>query len=270
MDKDTIIERAAEFLRESDFNRVAASAAFRPELAGMRFFDEPLVGCAAAGDAYLASLADNEEAKMFLDPPSAWLGGAETAVSVFLPYTEQIRKSNRGGDWPSDEWLHGRIEGQSCTEALARFLRDQLAEDGHSALIPAADARFRLKSWTDASGERCFGSNWSERHVAYAAGLGTFSLSRGLITEKGVAGRFFSLITSLALEPTPRPYAGLTDYCTLCGKCAKNCPASAIRAETGKSHGPCSDFLDLTREKLHPYYGCGKCQTAVPCESRRP
>jgi len=32
-------------------------------------------------------------------------------------------------------------------------------------------------------------SNWSERHIAYVAGLGTFSLADSFITEKGAANR---------------------------------------------------------------------------------
>jgi len=35
-------------------------------------------------------------------------------------------------------------------------------------------------------------SSWSERHAAYAAGLGTFSLNDALITPKGIAHRLGS------------------------------------------------------------------------------
>ncbi|MDR3200897.1 MAG: 4Fe-4S binding protein, partial [Spirochaetales bacterium] len=105
---------------------------------------------------------------------------------------------------------------------------------------------------------------------AYACGLGTFSLSRGLITKKGVAGRFGSVITSLAIPATGRPYSGLYDYCTNCGACLRNCPVRAISRENGKDHVPCSRFLNKTRAENAPYYGCGKCQTATPCETGIP
>ncbi len=39
--------------------------------------------------------------------------------------------------------------------------------------------------------------------MAYISGLGTFSLSKGIITEKGMAGRLISLVTNAALPPTP-------------------------------------------------------------------
>jgi hypothetical protein len=46
-------------------------------------------------------------------------------------------------------------------------------------------------------------SNWSERHSAYIAGLGTFCLSYSLISEKGCAGRYGTVVTDLDLEPSP-------------------------------------------------------------------
>lgn len=44
-------------------------------------------------------------------------------------------------------------------------------------------------------------SNWSQRHVGYIAGLGTFGLNNMLITDQGTCGRFYSLITNLPVEP---------------------------------------------------------------------
>ncbi len=53
-------------------------------------------------------------------------------------------------------------------------------------------------------------SDWSQRHIAFIAGLGTFGLNNMLITEKGCCGRIGSIITSLELEPTKRPE---NEYC---------------------------------------------------------
>lgn len=115
-----------------------------------------------------------------------------------------------------------------------------------------------------------FTSNWSERHVAYVAGQGTFSLSRGLITEKGVAGRFGSIVTSLSLPADTRKYTEVDEYCNRCGACLANCPVHAISFEKGKSHEPCGAYLDETAFKFSPRYGCGKCQVDVPCECNIP
>jgi len=101
-------------------------------------------------------------------------------------------------------------------------------------------------------------------------GLGTFGLSRGLITEKGMAGRFGSVITTLPLQATARPYTTFDAYCTRCGACIPHCPPDAISLEHGKDQAKCGAFVAGTLAAHRPYYGCGKCQVAVPCESKIP
>lgn len=77
-------------------------------------------------------------------------------------------------------------------------------------------------------------SRWSERHAAYVCGLGTFGLSRGFITPKGMAGRITSIIIDEEFEPEERSYTGIYDFCIRCGACAVKCPAGAISKEYGK------------------------------------
>jgi epoxyqueuosine reductase QueG len=262
-------EVAAEFL-DSSANSVCAQKARRPHIAGMRIYEAPLFGFAAADDAYLAGLGNIPEAGIKPLLPREWLASAQTVISFFLPFSEKIRSSNRGGGSPSLEWLHGRIEGQSILEELCRRLQEALREAGHEAVVPALDERFWAKNLLPENGGPLYTSNWSERHAAYACGLGTFSLSRGLITKKGVAGRFGSLITSLRIAATGRPYTGLYDYCSYCGACLRNCPVGAISREGGKDHVACGRFLKKTEAENSPYYGCGKCQTATPCETGLP
>ena len=55
-----------------------------------------------------------------------------------------------------------------------------------------------------------------------------------------------------------------------CGACVARCPAKAVDPETGKDHDKCAGRLDWSGVAYAPRYGCGKCQTAVPCESRNP
>jgi epoxyqueuosine reductase QueG len=100
--------------------------------------------------------------------------------------------------------------------------------------------------------------------------LGTFGLSKGLITRKGTAGRFGSILTDLFLTPDTREYKDVYEYCNMCGICAKKCPSSAISVENGKDCLPCYEFIEETLRKNYPRYGCGKCQVGVPCESRIP
>jgi epoxyqueuosine reductase QueG len=261
------------FIHTAPGNFVGKDLALRPELAGMRIFDDPLAGYADPADPYFRELKKPGVIGDHVMLPHEWLPDAKAVISVFLPFTEQVRAANRAGmDWPADEWLHARIEGQAFQNELCRFMAAKLREEGFTTAAPMIDSRFASGNpeITDRKNQGYYTSNWSERHAAYACGLGTFGLSRGLITRRGMAGRFLSLITSAPFEPDVRPYTGLYDYCVRCGACSRNCPAGAITLNEGKNHPRCSAFLETTREKHRPRYGCGKCQVKVPCENRIP
>jgi len=229
-------------------------------------FEAPIFAFGAADDDIFERFKSPEIIGGIFMAPAEWMPGAKTVISFFLPYTDRIKSSNAKNDGrPSDEWLHGRYEGQKFVQALALHIYGELTSAGHKSLIPANDERCKT-----GDGPNGFASSWSERHVAFACGLGTFGLSRGLITESGVCGRFGSILTELDLPRDQRPYGGVYEYCIMCGACARRCPAGAITKENGKDNNACSDFLDKTIEMFNPRYGCGKCQTKTPCESRAP
>lgn len=220
-----------------------------------RVYTAPLMGYAAADD----PIFDQFQAESIIGPhhwkPKDWLGSAKTVVSFFLPFSNTVRRTNTLDPvWPSLSWLYARIEGQQYLVKLCHDLADALQRAGYAAVVPCTDARFAASS-----GPTLFTSNWSERHAAYAAGLGTFSLTRGLITKKGVAGRFGSVITDLSIPATERPYDNPYAYCIRCGKCIARCPVQAISLEHGKDQAACSTFLDETKRIYAPRYGCGKC-----------
>lgn len=269
MDNKKIETAIGDFLEGSGTNTIDATIALDDEAVGLTIFDPPLVGFASADNEYLNELKSIPEANIKLDAPKFWLPEAKTVISFFLPFTEAITKSNIGGNEPSVQWLHGRIEGQALIVDLLIKLKKYLKKEGYEAVVPILDKRFWAKQGGDTK-EGEFGSNWSERHVAYAAGLGTFSLSKNLITRKGVAGRFGSLVTTAEIEPTIPQYDKLEQYCMQCCMCGYNCPMKAISLEHGKMHKPCSDYLDSIQKQYDPYYGCGKCQVGVPCQSENP
>ncbi|MDR2771692.1 MAG: 4Fe-4S binding protein [Clostridiales Family XIII bacterium] len=241
---------------------VSEAEALRPELAGLRIFDAPIFAAAAADDPMFLRLRDEASVGAHHLMPADWTRSARFVLSVFFPFTRRVRAANAAVDpLPAAEWLHGRIEGQKHINAVSVTAAEALRRAGFSAVAPSADARFRSQGFT---------SNWSERHVAFVCGLGTFGLSKGLITQKGIAGRFSSIVTDMALSPTRRGYTELYEYCIFCGRCAKRCPADAIDPETGKAHVPCSAFVEETRTLYAPRYGCGKCQVDVPCEGGIP
>ena len=273
MTKANLEKALNEYIASSSFNLIPKETALRPDLANMRIFDEPLYGYASSEDPLFTEAKKPEIIGAHFMIPSEWLSGAKTVISLFLPFTEQVRVANRENmSWPADEWLHARIEGQAFQNKICGFAEQMLQNEGFTALAPMINPRYKSgnPAETDKTRQNCHSSNWSERHAAYIAGLGTFGLSKGLISLKGVAGRYISIITNACLEPDRRPYSGIYDYCIGCGACIRNCPAGAISKEDGKLHYPCSLFLDTVKEKHAPAYGCGKCQVKVPCESKAP
>jgi len=230
------------------------------ELEMMRIWDQPLIGVASADDVLWQRLKEPDAVGPQHISPHEWLTGAKAVISYFLPFTQRIRQSNSSEGLPSTEWLYGRYEGEIFNNALRSFIVDLVGKAGGHAVAPGLDKRFAVVNLR---------SNWSERHVAFIAGLGTFSLNRSMITKLGSAGRFGSVIVDVELEATQRLYQEINEYCIKCGVCIDRCPPRAI-SKKGKDNEICSCYVDETRARYIPRYGCGKCQTAVPCEARNP
>lgn len=280
MNKDELNAAVHAYVESSPENYIDKAWAEENELDGIRMYDNPLVGYASAADPLFSEFQKESVVGPHMLLPRNWVKDAETVVSIFLPLSSEIRSSNRSHtEWPSKAWLYARIEGQCMINALSAHIVDYFGDEGFTARAPSIDSAFASNSGvlqntsvvvTTHNEEPipAYSSNWSERHVAYACGLGTFSLSKGLITSRGVAGRFTSLITNWKTEPTVRKYTDLHEYCSLCGVCAKNCPAGAISLESGKDHELCAAYLKSTKKRFSPRYGCGKCQTYTPCESK--
>lgn len=272
MDKNDVINKIREYMGNAK-NFITADASLSGDLVGMKIFEEPLVGFASADDSMFMELKKPEAIGPHFRAPGEWCINGKTVISFFLPFTDQIKIANsRDLNWPADEWLHGRIEGQSFLMDLCRFIVNELNCNGFEAIAPTIDEGFWARERAN-QGENPnikYTSNWSERHVAFVCGLGTFGLSKGFITERGVAGRIGSVVTSLELAGDKRKYNDLYEYCTNCGACLKNCPVNAISFEKGKDHVPCGAFLNKTKIICTPRYGCGKCQVKVPCENQIP
>ncbi len=272
MEIRSLFDSATDFLLNYPDNYISEQDAIRPDLAGMQIYDVPLFAIGAANDPLFEQLKTPGVVGPEIMLPRDWVPDAKSVISFFLPFSETVRKSNRARtEIGSDEWFHGRVEGQMMMNRFGAYVCGQLESAGFAAAYPASDPRFH---WVGR-----FSSNWSERHIAYVCGLGTFGLSKGLITKKGVAGRFGSVITNAELPVTEREYSNPFEYCTMCGKCQVNCPANAIDASkgviNGKDHPTCAAYVGARKTAPHKisqrvHFGCGKCQTAVPCESGLP
>ncbi|MDR3589038.1 MAG: epoxyqueuosine reductase [Negativicutes bacterium] len=250
---DEVVQAMAGFFKDNPLNVV-------PALNNLQLYDPPLVAVAAADDPLFERLKEADAVGPHHMSPQEWLDGSKAVVSFFLPFTPAVRKANRTLGLPAVEWLYGRIEGQVFNDAMHKFLVDYFTAAGVRVVAPSIDPRFKVVSRR---------SNWSERHVAFVAGLGTFSLSRSLITKAGSAGRVGSVIVDADLSPTSRYYSELEENCSKCGACIPRCPPQAI-TEAGKDNAICSEYLDRVRIRCAPRYGCGKCQAGVPCEERIP
>jgi len=272
MTRNEIITSAKQFVNDSPENYITIESAESPSCVGLRLFDAPIFAFGHADDEIYEQLKSRETIGPHFLPPLEWLSSAKTVISIFFPYSEQIKIANaKDFNWPADEWLHARYDGQIFLKETVTYIQKLLEKAGYKSIAPSFDVRFKSGDSRDKSGDASnkFTSNWSERHIAYACGLGTFGLSKGLITEKGVCGRFGSIVTELDLPKDVRKYKGIYEYCTMCKKCISNCPPRAI-SDNGKEHLPCSDFIDVTFGKHKPRYGCGKCQVGVPCMSTAP
>ncbi len=273
LEKEAMIRDLTGLFRTCEGNVIAAGAALEG-CEGLILFDAPIFGVSAADDPIYQTFKREEVIGETFMLPREWLPEAKSVISFFLPFTGRVRSSNRGDpEETSPEWLHARIEGQAFIDAYTDRLKGYFAGIGIDACVPATDPRFAVKATPLPPGDPeavHYASSWSERHAAYASRLGTFCLTRGLISEKGVAGRYGSVIISGYAEPDERPYTGVYDYCIRCGACAKRCPAGAISVESGKNQLKCRQWMETTGKKYAPRYGCGKCQTGVPCEGRIP
>jgi ferredoxin len=249
-------------------------------LNGVPYFENPLVGIADANDPLFLTFKDiigdfhltpvEVLEKSFPEHKGSWEGAS--VISWILPIARSTRERNRRETvCSSDVWLLTKTYGEEFNIKLGEYLASLITEQGFSAVVPTLTPFFEIIQ----SEQHGFAANWSERHVAYAAGLGTFGLSGALITQRGVAMRCGSLVTNLHLKPTPRLYTSVREYCLFatrgtCGRCIARCPGGAISSE-GHDKELCMIHCASAMQEIEGdsmgMPGCGLCQTAVPCEA---
>ena len=204
-----------------------------------------------------------------------------SVISWVLPQAKATKADNRKETTVGCErWVRARKFGEMFNPALRAHVVELLQEAGYPAVAPALSPLFG-PGMSEAYG-MC--TNWSERHAAYVSGLGTFGLCDGLITRAGKAVRCGSVVARISLNPTKRPYGTHRAYCLFyakegaCGACIRRCPAGAL-SDRGHDKEKCLAYLKgpILHHAEEAYglsgpdaYGCGLCQTGVPCESRIP
>lgn len=270
---EIIRNEISRFVSESEDNRFPGS--------DDRYFEEPLVGFAAADDPlflqYKEIIGDFHltPQEIMADELTERFRG--TVISWILPITAATRKSNRmESHYPSLKWAQTRSFGEDFNCILRRHMEYFLIGLGYQAIAPLLHPAWRTLSDSPVG----IASTWSERHAAYACGLGTFSLNDALITPKGIAHRCGSVITNLKLTPSPRSYPDHRFNCLYfregsCELCIARCPAGAITS-MGHDKVRCRKFVYEDAIKTVgglygvAHTGCGLCQTKVPCEAGIP
>ena len=248
-------------------------------------FDTPLVGFANGADPLFADFKEHvgpfhwTPHEIFSQTFPELTASPEelTVISWVLPQTRATKADNRKETrFPAERWTRARTFGEEVNVKLRQHVEKMLDKKDVAAVAPMLAPRWERKM----SERHGYASTWSERHAAYACGLGTFSLSDGLITPLGKAIRVGSVVAHIEITATPRPYTDHLAHCLFfthgtCGKCMDRCPAGAI---TGAGHDKvrCKTYM---RKEVAPYIkttygftgkGCGLCQTKVPCESKIP
>jgi epoxyqueuosine reductase len=276
-DPEKFVKRViTKFVEESPTNR--------RKVDGGKYWEAPLVGFASGDDPlfkqYKKTIGD------FHFTPQEFFqltfGGRRapeelSVISWVLPTSEDIRRSNRKEtQYPSLIWAHARNFGEQFNVKLRSHVVSILTEKGYKAVAPMNSPFWKWLQSTEVG----IASNWSERHAAYACGLGAFGLSDGLITAKGKAMRLGSVVTDLPLKPSEKIYSHHHANCLYyfnksCKACASRCPVKAI-TEKGHDKDKCYEYLHFAvlKAKKDEYgvkiAGCGLCQTKVPCEFEIP
>lgn len=243
-------------------------------------FGAPLVGFAAGDDPLFEELKRHvgashwtpSEAFALAFPELDIVASKLMVISWILPHTQQTKRDNRKqATVPAERWARAKLFGERFNIALREHVVATLNQAGIAAIAPSRLPQWLMEEVT---------SNWSERHIAYVAGLGTFGLCDGLITPLGKAMRCGSVVARLSLPATPRVYSDHHAYCDFfrekrCAVCIGRCPVDAI-SEQGHDKARCLAYLtQVRREFIEPQFGfstdaCGLCQTKVPCESHIP
>lgn len=240
--REEIVELIKKCLLESDNREV---------------FRDPIIGFSSARDPLYAELQDIVGPHHIL--PENILEDAKTVVSFFLPFSEDIVLSNRNNEEVSCEWAKAYIIANSLINDISENIIQYLSEKGIKAATIKATHNFD---------EKTLKASWSHRSAAYISGIGKFGVNRMLITEKGCAGRYGTVIISHEIEADKRLDE---EYCTYyktggCLKCIEACPVSALHIDSFDKF-TCYDQLLKVSDKFKDIGlcdVCGKCIAHCP------
>ncbi|MDR1471676.1 MAG: hypothetical protein LBS75_04055 [Synergistaceae bacterium] len=230
----------------------------------LKLWNKPIVEIISAKDGKLKMLKEAISVEHFM--PHDVLPDAKSIISFFIPFRENIVKSNIEGTLASEEWVIAYIKTNDLIKTINNDIEKLMSQSGYKVgKIPA----------THNFDEEKLISNWSHRHIAYIAGVGTFGINNMLITKNGCCGRFGSIIINYELDEYKQADE-VRERCLnklngSCGICQKKCTVSAYenKYDRHKCYKQC-----LENAEYHKNIGyadvCGKCLVGLPCSIKEP
>lgn len=245
----------------------------RGKCKGIDFWRRPLVGFADANHSYVESLKSVIGKTHIL--PRELMRDASIVICVFVPFTKELGDSNFiTQELSSLEWAVAYEETNAMLKDLNKYMIRELEKLGYKGVITPEASSFDKESLM---------SNWSHRHFAYVAGMGTFGVNNMLITKQGCCGRYTTLTTNLdvsADKPLNESFC-LYKNDGSCLVCITNCPAGAIDEKGNYNRQKCysqclknadvhkglgSSYVDINSDiKSVGTETCGKCTVYTPC-----
>ena len=219
-------------------------------------FREPLVGFASTADPLFLRLPE-VVGKHHVQPQDL-LPGARTAMAFFIPFTPSIVLANRGPT-VAREWAEAYLKTNALINSICKNLITFLSEKSIEARAVPATHNYDPETLLAA---------WSHKSVGFIAGLGRFGLNRMLITTKGCAGRYGSLVFAADVAWDKRSDE---EFCIgikngECRYCLETCPVRALSPD-GFDRQKCKGQL-IENGKCFKELGlcdvCGKCAVG-PC-----
>ena len=294
---EELIEFLEEFFSTSDLNKLHET------YGGGRIFSSPIIGVASGDDPIFKKFKEVVGPE-HLTPIEMWVTSGQDSispsklriVSIVFPFSDEIRKGSRNAiqlsriKLPAEIYSLGRNYANAFKAETLRQTIKFLIKMGYKAVAGMLSKSFSIIA------KGGFHSTWSERHIAFATGLGTFSLHEALITDLGCNIRLASIITNAPFKVSTRktddPYKNCLFYAKgICRECEKSCPGKAITKD-GHDKIKCYEYgqkiarkmIQRIRPILKPHkrringilrpevypVGCAFCQFDVPCMDKNP
>lgn len=224
-----------------------------------RLWRRPLARCADASEGAFHQLRQLVVPDHFL--PGDFLEQPTTVVSYFLPFLSALAKENIPEKMAAPSWADAYLVTNAMAEDINRHLVEWVQGLGYRAARPQ-----NIGYRTD-----ILMSRWSQRHVAWLAGHGSFGINNMLIGEEGCCGRYFSIVTDLPAKHDKPSSAELCLYKAkgVCKVCVQHCWSGALTEggfDRHKCYGVCGQ-----NDAIYPgAHVCGKCVVGLPCSFKRP